>query len=204
LFVIESLNKYHQFGLDRVTGGIVWAAGCPRGSGLADARKRSGTIMPDTCVLSLPTPNRERLMRRLRRIDRNALVLAQRVERHLTSHPSVFVSHVVYPGLSSHPCYAWTKCAGFRGGSIVLAPRLGPGSTILARRFIGRAIQKARCEGVDLVAGTSFGFDVTRLYLTALYATGISKPFLRVSAGTESAAEIEGVAKILIQALTWP
>jgi cystathionine beta-lyase/cystathionine gamma-synthase len=204
LFVIESLNKYHQFGFDRVTGGIIWTAGGLRDSGLADARKRLGSIMPDTSVLSLPTPNRERLMRRLKRIDRNALMLAQHVQQHLTSHPSVFVSHVVYPGLPSHPCHAWTKDACFRGGSIILAPQLALGSSMLAKWFIRRAIEKGRREGIDLVAGTSFGFDVTRLYLTARYATDISKPILRVSAGTESAAEIEAVAEILIQALTWP
>jgi hypothetical protein len=55
---------------------------------------------------------------------------------------------------------------------------------------------------IDLVEGTSFGLDVTRMYVTAQTATDISKPFLRVSAGTETASEIESVAEAIIRAVS--
>ena len=43
--------------------------------------------------------------------------------------------------------------------------------------------------GLQVVSGTSFGFDVTRLYVTGA-GSGVREPFLRVSAGTEHRAEI--------------
>jgi cystathionine beta-lyase/cystathionine gamma-synthase len=201
LYVIESLNKYHQFGFDRVTGGVVWTSGGIRRTALSDVRKHLGTIMPDTSALSLPSANRERLMKRLRRIGRNVSLLAERLDRHLVAHRSAFASHVVYPGLPSHPCHAWARKGAFCGGSLVIAPRAAFGHTALARLFIRRAIENARRDGIDLIAGTSFGLDVTRLYLTARFATEISTPFLRLSAGTESRGEIEAIAAILIRTL---
>jgi cystathionine beta-lyase/cystathionine gamma-synthase len=203
LFVLESLNKYHQFGFDRVTGGIVWTTGGFADSGLADARKHLGTTMPDATALALPAPNRLRLEERLKRINRNALMLATRLQAHLDRHPSALISHVVYPGLPSHPSHAWTK-DGFQGGSLILAPTSALTNVLVAKRFIGRAIEEGRREEVEIMAGTSFGFDATRLYLTAMFATDISKPFLRVSAGTESMREAEGIGNALVAALERP
>jgi hypothetical protein len=54
---------------------------------------------------------------------------------------------------------------------------------------------------VDLNAGTSFGFDVTRIYLTARHANEDARPFIRISPGTETEEGIERVKEVLLLAL---
>ena len=58
-----------------------------------------------------------------------------------------------------------------------------------------RVIEEAKKRDLDLVSGTSFGFNVTRIYLTAMHADEIIKPFVRVSVGTETCDEIERLAQ---------
>ncbi|TAK04269.1 hypothetical protein EPO34_03960 [Patescibacteria group bacterium] len=190
LLVLESLNKYHEHGFDRVTGGIVWG---PIGSTrrLWSARMHGGTVLPDASVHALPRPDRPRLLKRLARIERNALILARALEDAPSSARTV-----VYPGLPSYPGRAWTNGLPFCGGNLTVTFR-DLGSTVkLARRFLSRAIAGAKQEGLDLTAGTSFGFDVTRVYLTALHAVEGTPPFLRISAGTETRQEIEALARV--------
>ena len=201
VFVIESLNKYYQFGFDRVTGGIVWTPAEFAASGIAKARVFLGTNMPDASVLAMPEPWKDGLRRRMGRMGRNAMLLAERIEAYLGEHPGGPVSHVVYPGLATHSSAAWSKSRWFHGSFLVLAFRNDRQDTRTYQKFVSRAIDRARRDGVDLVSGTSFGFDVTRVYLTALRATGVTKPFVRVSAGTETAGEIEAVASVLISAI---
>ena len=51
-----------------------------------------------------------------------------------------------------------------------------------------------------LLGGSSFGFDTTRIYLTAEGAD-YGEPFVRVAAGTEHRLEIECVAEALVAAV---
>ena len=69
------------------------------------------------------------------------------------------------------------------------------------KKFLAAAIGEARRSGVSLVGGTSFGFDVTRAYLTALHATKVTKPFLRISVGTETSDQMPALARVLISAI---
>ena len=198
LFVIESLNKYYQFGFDRVTGGIVWTPEEFAPSGIGKARVCLGTNMPDASVLAMPEPNRRLLRRRIERMGRNAQCLAERIDAYLDEHPDGPVSHVVYPGLPSHSSAAWAKTRWFHGSFLVLAFRHGRQDAKTYQKFVSLVIDKARRAGVDLVSGTSFGFDVTRIYLTALRATNVTRPFVRISAGTETSDEMEAIARVLI------
>jgi len=78
LIVFESLTKYAQFGLDRVTGGAIVAEGSDA-EDLDRYREHLGTNIADATVHAIPRPNRPALERRLLRIERNALVLARRI-----------------------------------------------------------------------------------------------------------------------------
>lgn len=200
LVVFESLNKYHQFGMDRITGGMVWADAMAQIS-LFGYRMHLGTNMPDASVLSMPEPNRELLAKRLQRFERNAMWLATRLDEVIKQSPHSLFSHVVYPGLSSYDGYSWTSARSFHGGSMVLAPKPGRDRPSLSTRFIERVIALSREQGVDLVAGTSFGLNTTRLYLTALHATKITRPFLRISVGTETRMEMEAIADVITDVL---
>jgi len=195
LFVIESLNKFHQFGFDRVTGGIIWTQGGSP-TGLLGAREHLGTNMPDASVLSLPWPNRALMDKRLARIGRNAQFLAERLDAFAATHPGSPLLRAVYPGLPSHPAYAWTKEHRFKGGFLALAFKPPHARANFYKSLIARIISEAARRNVQLVAGSSFGLDGTRLYLTALHATRITTPFFRVSAGTETEEGMETIAEI--------
>jgi hypothetical protein len=51
-----------------------------------------------------------------------------------------------------------------------------------------------------LLAGSSFGFDTTRIYATAARAEH-GAPFVRIAAGTEHQIELEALADALIAAI---
>lgn len=201
LIVFESLLKYHQFGFDRVSGGIIWTSGISPYR-LSGWRMHLGTNIPDASVLSLPEPNRMLLKKRMARMDRNATFLANAINTYITRPESSGpFSHVVYPGLPSYPGYAWTHELPFHGSYFVLALKSRYPQVMVCKMFISLVIDEAKKQGIDVVAGTSFGFSTTRIYLTALHADKITKPFLRISVGTETQSEVEQLAKIFIKAI---
>jgi cystathionine beta-lyase/cystathionine gamma-synthase len=194
--VIESLLKYHQFGFDRVTGGIIWA---PVGSedGLFAARMHLGTIIPDASVHALPPPNRALFDARLLRIGRNAQMLAKRLHEYTNKHGI----EIIHPSLPQYRGNAWTRDAKFQGPFVTLQFPEKLRHVAHYDAFV-RTVQKAASgAGVDIVGGTSFGFDTTRLYVTARYATNITEPFVRIAVGTETIDEIEQLADVFVQAI---
>lgn len=197
LIVVESLLKFHQFGCDRVPGGIIWA---PAGSeqGLFETRMHMGTMMPDSVVHTMPAPNRPLFDARLMRIGRNAQHLA-RMLHEAAAHSSVIES-VIHPSLPHYLGYAWTKDLAFQGPFITLRFKEGKQKVSQYDAFVSRVQKIAKEKGVDIVGGTSFGFDTTRLYVTARYATGITNPFVRISVGTETIEEIEALARVFEEA----
>lgn len=200
-FIFESLNKYHQFGGDRVTGGIILQSPATRYS-IFMTRMHLGTVMPDASVHALPVPNRELLDKQLQRFNRNTLMIAQALEDHLIKNPHPLVSHVVYPGLKSYPGYSWTKDLSFHGSffSILFHPSKKNSDSYL--KIINKLLSQAKKENVDLIAGSSFGLDITRLYITAKFASDLTIPFLRVSVGTETEFEIKELINVFIKALS--
>ncbi len=91
VIVWESLNKFHQYGLDRVTGGILYGTGI-QFENLFDVREHSGTILPDTHVFSIPTPNRKLFDKRLKRIIRNTRILSEMLNIHHLDRPFLTLS----------------------------------------------------------------------------------------------------------------
>lgn len=196
LIVVESLLKFHQFGMDRVGGGIIWA---PMGSdsGLFEARMHVGTIMPDMSVLALPEPNRKLFDERLLRIGRNARLFAERLHAHIEGS-GIRVNH---PALPHYRGYAWTKDLAFQGPFVTITFTEGSQTVSHYDAFVARVHKAAQQAGIDIVGGTSFGFDTTRVYVTARYATNITEPFVRISLGTETREEVERLADVCAEAL---
>ncbi len=195
LVVYESLNKFHEFGTDRVTGGIIWAYG-PGTEKLFDYRKNCGTNITDLSAHALPAPNRKLLEKRLSRMHRNAHYLADRLESFISSGRAPAFSSVVYPGSPSHHSYSWVKNYSFHGCLIALCFTNTKGTIKTSQSFIRRAIKEAKRQNIPLVAGTSFGFDTTRLYLTASN-TVYGEPFLRIAVGTEDVDLLEKIVAII-------
>lgn len=199
--VIESLNKFHQFGMDRVTGGIVWGYGRDMGK-LFGYRMHLGTNIPDASVHALPRPNRKRLERRLRRLSRNALTVARELQEYISTTKKTILQEILYPGLSFPVGNKQLRDCNFCGSFFALKFKEGRQSVSVYQHFIKRVIDFARQSGVSVVAGTSFGFSTTRVYLTALRATA-THPFVRISPGAETAGEIQRLLEVFKKAVTF-
>lgn len=199
LIVFESLNKYHQFGMDRVTGGIIWCYGGDTGK-ISNYRVHTGTNISDLSAAALPTPNRRLLNRKLQRHGRNATYMARVLNRWIMNHPKSHVTSIVYPQLQNHLSYDWTKMHAFSGAFLTLQFEKKYQTVASYKRFI-RIVLKLTAEAhIPIVSGTSFGLHTTRIYLTAIRSTPTT-PFVRISAGTEHFSAIESITKIITQSL---
>lgn len=199
LIVYESLNKFYQFGMDRTLGGIIWSYGRDTAK-IFDYRVHSGTNISDNAVLTLPTPNRQILEKRMRKLGRNTLYLALEIQKSITSNPKSPIASVIYPGLPNHPCYPWTGKRDFNGAFFMLDFKAKYQSVKFYQKTIQKIMQKAKDAGVELVGGTSFGMPVTRIYLTAIRST-TTVPFIRVSPGTENIYDLSRLKEIFINSL---
>lgn len=185
IVVWESLNKYYQFGMDRTTGGIVWG-NYKLSMEMLHARFHAGTIMSDIQVAMLPTPNYKIMQKYLERIENNA-VLMQSLLQEMVSEKRV------KKVIRAHTKY------GFNGAQIVIEFVKKP-SYEQIQKMIKKMMVKAKREGLQLVAGTSFGLPNTRVYLTARQ-TGFAQMFLRISVGTEETETIERLAQVIASSL---
>jgi cystathionine beta-lyase/cystathionine gamma-synthase len=178
LIVFESLLKYAQLGLDRANAGVI-VARSGDAERLAHYREHLGTNVADVAVHALPRPDRRVLERRLARLQRNALLLAKRLLGDSVE--------IVYPG---------------RGGCLSIVFRERTATLRREDALVEQAVVEAARRGVALLGGSSFGFDTTRIYLTAEGAD-YGEPFVRIAAGTEHRLEIERVADALAAAVRY-
>jgi cystathionine beta-lyase/cystathionine gamma-synthase len=191
--VVESLTKYAQFGLDRVTGGIILASSDDAAT-LDDLREHLGTNIADASAATLPSPDGRRLGRRLGRIDRNTTLLARHFDRAIDSTAVRRVIGIEHASL--RPDATSTR---FGGGWFTLRFRADRDGPLDHRRFVEAAVEHARRARAPLVVGASFGLDVTRIYPISSSSGGVV-PFVRISAGIEHRSGIERLAETLIAA----
>ncbi len=184
IITFESLNKYHQFGMDRFTGGIVTSYGMHTGK-LFDYRDHGGTNIIDSTAAALPTPNRKLLSARLARHTRNARKLASSLRQWLAGHPANAVEEISYPGQGSYLALKFT-------------PKKHTIKTY--KRFVETAVAIAKRHNVNLVSGTSFGLDTTRIYLTAVRSRP-NTPFVRIALGTEHVLMLKKITDVFIETL---
>lgn len=187
----ESLNKYHQFGLDRTTGGVIWAKGVMEDA-IYRTRDHAGVNISENAAMMLPTPHKVLHTAYLQQLERNAHAIAYRLER---------LSHirVSFSGLPNHPDTRIAKRIGYTGSFVSISfPESG------WRRYrtaMQKIMQIAKQSGVPIVAGSTFGMPITRVY-TWTPRSAFEKPFLRIAAGLETPEEIARVCEVLEHALS--
>lgn len=180
LLVVESLNKHHQFGLDRVTGGIVWGVG--KGvDQLYYYRNHGGTIISDVSAAALPTPNRRIFDLYHKRLIRNTALLVELLRRYL---PSSYILSYPPEGVDTAVLPAFCTITARKSTAADW------------RRRIRMIIARARKQHIPLVAGSSFGLWTTRIYTVAAN-TQYEYPFFRIAPGMETAEEIRAIARII-------
>lgn len=194
--IFESMNKYHQFGMDRVTGGIIYTKTQLRQLFLA--REHLGTNIPDASVYALPWPNKKMLVRRLTRFNRNTKILAAHLAG-LNKYNHIIES-IVHPSMSTHPCFNWTEKMVFTGCFFVIKFRKQYRKVATYQRFAEHVITEAKRKNINITAGTSFGLNGTRVYVTAL-SDEYGVPFFRVALGTETMMELEILKEVFTHAL---
>jgi cystathionine beta-lyase/cystathionine gamma-synthase len=199
LVLFESLLKYCQLGFDRANAGVVVAWG-EDAEALSRYREHLGTNVPDTAVHTLPPPNRAILLRRLARLERNARLVAERLEEAVAQARGRLVCEIVSPLLESHPSHPIAARLPFAGSCLALRLAAGYEQPTWRQRLVEQALTTARRRGIRLIAGSSFGFDTTRIYVTADSAE-YGEPFVRVAAGTEHRRAIGQLADALADTL---
>lgn len=199
IIVFESLNKYYQFGTDRVMGGVIYTTGYYT-DGLFSIRQHSGTIISDTSAHALPIPNKTILMSRLTRHQRNTTLVTVALQKAIEENPALPITAVVSPLLSTHPSSAWTKDYRFLGSFFTFTWQQKYDHVKTYTTFIKLVLREAKKRNLPIVEGTSFGMNTTRIYLTAPNTT-FGKPFVRISVGTEPSATIQILITVLLDAL---
>ncbi len=196
--IFESLIKYLQFGLDRVNGGIIITTNSIA-SQLFEYRKNLGTNIADSSVYLLPRPNRKMLKLRLERFERNARLLTLYLHDFLSQNKTN-MENVFYPCLANHEAYNRTKDWWFHGCFFNLKFKPEFETTSFYKNFIRLVITHARKNKIELVGGTSFGLNQTRIYLTSLW-TDFGEPFLRIAVGSETRLEVESIKRVLADSI---
>ncbi len=194
LVVFESLLKYAQLGLDRTNAGVI-VARARDAEELETCREHLGTNIPDVAVHALPPPERGVLERRLARLERNASHLAERLNERAPRRAAI-----AYPGVGAHRATVGAAPLRFRGACISVMYGETKRSAARRRRLVSEAIAEAARRGVRLHAGSSFGFDTTRIYVTAA-RNDYGTPFVRIAAGTEHRLGLEALADALVVAV---
>jgi cystathionine beta-lyase/cystathionine gamma-synthase len=185
---VESLAKHHQFGMDSVTGGIVIAH---MGDELQDSFRKTrvllGTNISDSSVGALPRPNLETFTRRMRKHSRNVKLLAQSFNEE---EDQGLISSISW--LENGSNYD----ANYHGSCVTLNMHDQFRSLVIYRQLEQKILELCLLRNHPISFGTSFGFDLSRLYITAS-ATKFEEPFLRIAVGTETREEIEQLAQII-------
>jgi len=176
LMVFESLNKYHQFGLDRVTGGILTLYGIPHDD-VYTVRDHLGVNMPEQSAASIPTPSKSLMKRYMNRLRINTRIVTERLQGLRGVSVNMPVQH------------------GNPMGTFV-SVQIPSKSSATYRKIIRASIRYAQERTVPLLAGTTFGTPITRIY-TWSTRSEFERPYLRISPGLETQEAIDQVADVI-------
>lgn len=191
VFIIESLAKYHQYGMDVVTGGIALLhSSMDKQSSFNRTRARFGANIVDSNVGSLPNPSKLFLEKRLRRHSSNVKFFCEQLESIIQIKPGLIES-VDWQTSELNEENNW-----FRSSCLTLRFRTACATIQAYKEFEEELLKLARLKRQHLAFSTSFGFDITRFYVTAP-ASAYEPPFLRVAIGTESLSQIKALIAIV-------
>lgn len=187
VLVAHSLAKLHQYGMDLVTGGaLIYAAPLDQTfPSPVTYRTHLGMNISEDSATALPATSLPLLTHRAQTMSRNVQLLSSALADSRDT-------------LCIRTAQSWDEPS-------LLVPyfnlSLIKGDEISwYRSFITRAMDSARARGLQLIAGTSFGFDTTRIYLVESFIPS-HRPFIRIAPGMETYQETSLLAEALIEAV---
>ncbi len=188
--IAMSLLKLYQHGMDAASAGMVLAPEelLDGPLGMRTLRTHTGANVSDLVAAVLPKPDIAAAQERLAIITRNVGLVARILEKECSS-----LFEVVAPGTAAAVPLPPSGYLPYFN----LIPRNG--SIDRCRVVVEEAIRNARASQIMLHAGTSFGFDVTRLYVIDSRVAG-HVPFFRISPGLESVRMAVTLGELLSRA----
>jgi len=189
VYVVHSLSKLHQEGLDVTAAGIVVARNTgPRSSNvLFEMRNRMGTNIGEESAAMLPRPRRERLLSRAAKINGNHLTMLREIADYLPDDVAL-----------GSPLRAGSEALPARGP-------VAPFFTVHSTRWRSSdylavedlVVDACRGAGLIIDVGASFGFTHTRVYYIHSDLEECT-PHLRISPGCENTELARAKARLIL------
>jgi cystathionine beta-lyase/cystathionine gamma-synthase len=230
---IESLIKYGEDGQDLTGAAVVTLAGRYPGAGFKNIRSRRGFMPSEPAARRVDfSIDRQALDRRLARHSRNTDIVARSLDKHAVAEGG-FLDRPCHPLLAEHPDHeAFASEAGGSGSLLSVGfrysllkdyrelygeppsewqgrPMAVSDKERIAKAYSTLVTQLAGDIGLDLLLGTSFGFNTSRIAVYtrqlvndehALAKGHREAPYLRVASGTETIKDAVLVAAVLKRA----
>jgi threonine dehydratase len=191
----ESCSKYLQYGHDMSMAGVVVHA-VELKPVMDRLRRNLGAILTRHGARLFPTYRPAQFLGRVRRMERGATTLASLL---LKSSAICERADVIHPSLPSHPDFDLAKKVGRAGGCITFKlHEPGENQRDLLEVLIDHVLNCARRADLPLVKGVSFGFSIPRIAASSAMAE-TDPPFLRLSVGDYSPAEVERLAHVIVK-----
>lgn len=187
IFLVESLLKYRQMGLDRTNAGVLVADQEYRGK-LVATRAAIGGAIQDSSLHALPLMSRKLYEDRMDDLSANAKFVAGELRRFTQEHTTAVID-VDYPESDT-----------YRFSGAVFTLIVDKGFRLdkdKAHEFIKLVIQRAAACGLSINHGTSFGFETTRIAFADTDGGTFENTYLRFSIGRESKKDLLILVKIL-------
>lgn len=174
----ESLTKYHTYGTDLTTGGIIYG-NIPNLVRMYTYRDHGGTTMSEWATTILPRPHQTISKLLWQRHIRNASLISKHLHHHLKN-----TAIQVYGGEDDN--------------TPLLRISRSKTSARTYIRCIQHIVREAKKRNVLVFTGTSFGLPITRLYVPAS-RPGQGVPFIRIACGIEPISIVELLADSIVR-----
>ena len=192
IYYFSSAIKYLQAGMDSGFAGIL-AVNKSKFDCFRKLRGMTGLGLYDNSAWLYPLQTFEIYQARMRRLTRNALLVAEKLQEN-----EEFYKHwdVQYPLLQNHPDYHSAKKLPFIGSLVTLVPRSAPLFANFENvqplfKLIDRILRSAHEEGISIIRSESFGFSDVRINAYGWYNR--KPPYIRLSCGDRCYEEIHHI-----------
>ncbi len=190
VFLYRSLQKLDQQGLDLVTGGLIIHYG--NLNLLLDSFRQMGTMPTEVETATLEKLGIKNIEPKLLRHSRNALLIADYLA-NLKDKPESIIDKVFHPLLNSEP-------ESFFQVPLLFFSLKEHFNLEDNNAFLQELLKAAKAGEISLIAGTSFGFNCSRIMITTFPNSSII--CFRFSPGTETLQEVYKLLNIFTEVTT--
>ncbi|MEM9219092.1 MAG: PLP-dependent transferase [Cyanobacteria bacterium P01_F01_bin.150] len=197
LLYFESGNKYQQIEDTGMKGIVIVPSDLSADFKLI--RQRIGAILYDQIAACLPCAlSYQEFSLRMRRFSDNALHISQKINSDPSLQSFCTINYPLHP---NHPDYQYARRYSQEqiGGVVTFSFHNGEVYDIKKlNNFIQHLIDECQAKRLPFCKGDSYGFSFPRIHVGG---SKTSKPYLRLSVGNRSLAEVDILTTCLIKSL---